>query len=168
DADADTLRAICSTVLAARKKFQSKMGRAILAVRNRFESAGGSTNGQLRPLPRQSVEAFDLVVLLDARKADGSPSETLESAADSHAEVLANLMLSDYEESIYKLLEHQRGPLGSDGRFASFGVAELPFSSQQTVQSIETVLWRSMARRVLHDATSAAPAEWHGEHWEEE
>jgi hypothetical protein len=176
DADAEILGAVCSTVLAARKKFQSKMGRAILAVRNRFESVGGATNGQLRFLPRRNdagngkgVEAFDLVVLLDARKADGSPSATLESAADSHAAILASLMLSDFEESIYKLLEHQRGPLGSDGRFVSFGVAELPFSSQQTLQSIEAVLWRRMARRLLDDVKVAEPMEGsHVDSWQEE
>jgi hypothetical protein len=173
-ADVDILRAVCSTVLAARKKFQSRMGRAILSVRDRFQPLGGP--GQLRALPRRTgarraagVDAFDLVVLLDTQRADGSPHMTLESAAESHAAILANLMLSDFEESIYKLLEHQRGPLGSDGLFASFGVAELGFSGQEALQSIEEDLWRRMARKIFHDATAAAPVEVsRGESWQEE
>jgi hypothetical protein len=175
DEDPDVRHAVCSAVLAARKKFQSRMGRAILAVRGRFHAAGPNSNGGVRPLPRRDavrgtgVDAFDLVVLLDTQKTDGSDSPAAEAATHSHAAVLANLMLSDFEESIHRLLEHQRGPLGSDGLFASFGVAELPFSSQETLQSFEAVLWRGMARQVLRDATAPPPLEvFYGDSWKEE
>ena len=170
----EIMQVICSTILASRNKFQARMGRAILAVRGSFQAVTSATQGRIRTLPRRGdthgragVDAFDLVVLLDAQKADGSPSLTPGSAADSHAAVLAHLMLSDFEESIYKLLEHQRGPLGSDGLFASFGVAELPFSNQETVQSIAAVLWRRMATKVLRVPTPPAPKEL-ADHWNED
>ena len=175
NADSDVLRAISSTVQAARKQFQSRMGRAILTVCGRFHPVGQATNGLVHTLPHRNnrqgtgVEVFDQVVLLDTQKPDGSPSPTMDVAADSYAAVLSNLMLSDFEESVYRLLEHQRGPLGGDGLFVSFGVAELEFSRQETVQSIEAVLWRRMARKILQDATLSAPMEGSGgDSWQEE
>ena len=161
------LRAVCSTVLETRKKFDSRMGRAILSVSDSFERVGQAKNGSVRTLPAR-VDAFDVVVLLDTHKSDGSPPPTRESAADSYAAILSNLMLSDFEESIYRVLEHQRGPLGSPGLFVSFGAAELNFSRQETVQAIEAVLWRRMARRILQDATATAPKEISCDSWQEE
>ena len=172
---AEILQTVCTTVLDARKKFHSRMGRAILAIRGNFQPVSSSVNGRVRTLPRRNgvrggtgVDVFDLVVLLDSQKGDGSPPSTLEDAADSHAATLASLMLSDFEESIYKLLEHQRGPLGSGGLYASFGVAELPYSSQDAVQSISTMLWRRMARKIVQDSTTPTPLEPVADSWKEE
>jgi hypothetical protein len=171
----DTLKMVCAAILAARKRFQSRMGRAILAVRDRFEPVGRTGAGQVRMLPRRrdgrqgtGVDAFDLVVLLDTQKADGSPSPTAEGAAGPHAAILANLMLSDFGEPMYRLLEHQRGPLGSDGLFASFGAAELSFSSQEAVQSIAAVLWRRMASKILQNAVPGRMEVPPNEAWKEE
>jgi hypothetical protein len=170
----EIIDAICSTIFATRRRFQARLGRAILVVRGSFQPVTSATHGRVRALPRRGdsrgrtgVDAFDLVVLLDSQKADGSPSLTPASAADSHASALANLLLSDFEESIYKLLEHQRGPLGAHGLFVSIGVAELPFSSQETVQSIAAVLWRRMALKLVQSGTPQSPKE-HGETWKED
>jgi hypothetical protein len=170
----DVLRAVCSRALEARKKFDSRMGRAVLAISDSFERVGHATNGCVRDLPPRSdarngtgVDAFDLTVLLDTRKPDGSPSPTREAVAESYAELLSTLMLSDFEESIYRLLEHQRGPLGCHGLFASFGSAEMHFSRQEAVRSIENVLWRRMARKILQEST-APPREASCDSWQEE